>query len=684
MNSLEARIGRLTPQQRQVLAESLEQEVARNLIDTLYEERAPEASGRQQLVAYVSTDQGNGDFTQLRQHAEQNLPDYMRPAVYIEIDAMPKLDNGKVNYAALPDPRLQRDESSSTSHATEDTSSDTDTQSSVFVKLMAILAELIGMDDIRAGDNFFEIGGDSITAIQLVSRAREAGIQLSVANITSAPDLGSLAASVQSTSIRQSDVSAYGVSPLTPIQSWFFSHSHPHPEQWNLGGVMTFRQAVNAKLLAEAIIATIKSHPAISTRFQQHESHWSAVVQDDDPPAHLVQVMLEQPEVSEDDYLQRLQASFRLDVGWLAGFIITTETTSGSDSDSDDGSESNKAVRLFWAMHHLICDGLSIQVVLDAIRSAYQQLEQSGSIRTATPQPSSYREWALAMQTLRSEKLQHEIQAGDVLVPAESATTPVNLREDACMSLCKIIDGPMLTALATANEAYGTTTHELVLAALAYAWTDVSGNSTAAFDIETHGRDALGDEFDNSGIVGWYTSYFPFEAELAHKTDVGAFIKNIKDLYRQQQQQHSDYLLMRYGEQPQAPEVDLLPAGSVNLLFNFINYTATGGGVADAQFWNAETVSPDVFRSPSNNRSHLIELNTVATPERLTFNFRIVQERVEHILIENLFQAMHTQLQAIVNHCNAAETAGYTPADFPDLDMAQADLDDFLKDIGIN
>jgi len=214
MSDLINRVSRLDAAQRMQLLAKLQP-------DTV------SAHAREEIVAYCVVPQApaHDDESaqqswqqQLKAHLQNRLPDFMCPQRIVVLDDFPRLPNGKIN-----------------------------------TQLTEILGGLLGMDDVRGDDNFFELGGDSITAIQFVSMAREAGVAISVSAITNQASLSEIAASASSDSRADQKMPATGDTPLTAIQAWFFAHRHPNPEQWNLAGSRQLVKPLDATVLQNAI-----------------------------------------------------------------------------------------------------------------------------------------------------------------------------------------------------------------------------------------------------------------------------------------------------------------------------------------------------------------------------------------------------------------------------------------------
>ena len=142
--------------------------------------------------------------TELREHCEKRLPSHMCPVRFVALNQFPTLPNGKLAYNNLPLP----EKSARSKPSTPAESSQLTSDSKTLELITDILKKLLAMEDIRASDNFFEIGGDSITAIQFISQARTAGLNVDISAVTeskSIADIASLAESTKSQTVTSSD-----------------------------------------------------------------------------------------------------------------------------------------------------------------------------------------------------------------------------------------------------------------------------------------------------------------------------------------------------------------------------------------------------------------------------------------------------------------------------------------------
>ncbi|HVV73495.1 MAG TPA: amino acid adenylation domain-containing protein, partial [Verrucomicrobiae bacterium] len=140
--------------------------------------------GDKRLVAYLVAGPQPPTVTELREYLGQKVPDYMVPAVFMFLPALPLTTNGKVDRRALPHPDGARPE---LAQGFVEPSSATERA------LARIWSQVLEVDRVGVNDNYFELGGDSIRSIQILSKAREEGIQLKLEDIFSEPTISGLA-----------------------------------------------------------------------------------------------------------------------------------------------------------------------------------------------------------------------------------------------------------------------------------------------------------------------------------------------------------------------------------------------------------------------------------------------------------------------------------------------------------
>ncbi|MGC9671571.1 amino acid adenylation domain-containing protein, partial [Planosporangium sp. 12N6] len=182
-----------------------------------------ETSGHKRLVAYVVPAPGaTVDAAGLRGFLGGSLPDYMVPSAFVALDALPLNPNGKLDRRALPAPDFGS--GASAGYVAPRTEAER--------ILAGVWAEVLGVERVGVEDNFFSLGGDSILSIQVVTRARQAGLRLSSKDIFLRQTIASLALLASAALPETADQGpVVGEVPLTPIQRWLFEVA-PGSEAW--------------------------------------------------------------------------------------------------------------------------------------------------------------------------------------------------------------------------------------------------------------------------------------------------------------------------------------------------------------------------------------------------------------------------------------------------------------------
>src|SRR5262249_14225558 len=142
-------------------------------------------------------------------------------------------------------------------------------------KLSDIWCAVLGADRVGVHDNFFELGGDSILSMQIVSRANQAGLQLTVKQIFQHQTIFALARVSQTGSTIQAEQgSVEGETPLTPIQLWFLEAELVEAHHFNQSVLLEVDRRVRPAQLEQALWALLKQHDALRLRFARESSGW--------------------------------------------------------------------------------------------------------------------------------------------------------------------------------------------------------------------------------------------------------------------------------------------------------------------------------------------------------------------------------------------------------------------------
>ncbi|MEM8997351.1 MAG: amino acid adenylation domain-containing protein, partial [Acidobacteriota bacterium] len=231
----------------------------------------PGPRGARLCAWVVASDGARPGPREVRRALAEVVPDFMVPDVVEVVDALPRRPNGKVDYRALPDP-------SRPAPAEDPAEGGAAPRGEVEEAIARAWTDVLGVESIRRNHHFFELGGDSILGIQVVSRLRQEGLAAAPKDIAALPVLADLADALGR---RAADADAapapaaagphVGELPLTPIQRWFFGRDLPEPRHWNLPALYDLDPALDLDALVPALEsalgALLDRHDALRARF---------------------------------------------------------------------------------------------------------------------------------------------------------------------------------------------------------------------------------------------------------------------------------------------------------------------------------------------------------------------------------------------------------------------------------
>src|SRR5579864_5959234 len=230
--------------------------------------------GMKRLVGYVTgrRESGRGvEISGLRQYLQERVPEYMVPAVVVELEKLPLNANGKIDRRRLPEPEWPGGEQEAVRprDVTEEL-------------LCGIWEEVLRIERVGVGDNFFQMGGHSLLAMQLISRIRKAlGVELPVQEIFEAPTVGGMAERIRSKrsqGVGQVVPAIVRVDrerplPLSYAQQrlWFIDQLEPGSAAYNIPLGLRMVGELNRVALRQSLEEIVRRHEVLRTRFPQRE-----------------------------------------------------------------------------------------------------------------------------------------------------------------------------------------------------------------------------------------------------------------------------------------------------------------------------------------------------------------------------------------------------------------------------
>ncbi|MDP9785927.1 non-ribosomal peptide synthase/polyketide synthase [Pseudomonas fluorescens] len=597
----------------------------------------------------------------LKGHLSQSLPDYMVPQHWVWLEKLPVSPNGKLERKALPRADIS---ASPKAYIAPNTA--------VEQALADIWQSVLGREQVGVGDNFFELGGDSIISIQVVSRARQAGIHFSpkdlfvhqtirgLANVATRGDNGP--------GIDQGPVT--GNALLLPFQRWFFEQDMAEPHHWNQSVLLKGLRPVHAGHLEQALQAVVSHHDALRLAFVRENDAWTARHQTLTEQEAVWQrsPLLWTAEVADAAALERLaeqaQRSLELESGALVRGVLASLA---------DGSQ-----RLLLVIHHLVVDGVSWRILLEDLQQAYEQL-QAGQAPKLPAKTSATQAWAQRLKThAGSAALQAQMAYWQGQLAGARNDLPCD-RPEGELRRCheaqvqtRLDKHQTKRLLQQAPAAYRTQVNDLLLTALARVIGRWSAEASTLIQLEGHGREALFDDLDLSRSVGWFTSLFP--VRLSPAATLEDSIKAIKEQLRAIPDKGLGFGVLRYlGDTQTRRTLAALPMPRIT--FNYLGQFDSGfSDDADGLFIPASEPA-GTPQSPLAPLDNWLTLNGSVYAGELSIDWTFSTQMFDESTIQRLAQEYAQELQALIEHCCQPRHQGFTPSDFPLAGLNQAQLD---------
>jgi amino acid adenylation domain-containing protein/non-ribosomal peptide synthase protein (TIGR01720 family) len=602
-----------------------------------------ESASGQQLVAYVvaAADEADDALVQrIRGQLAERLPEYMVPARVMVLPRLPRLISGKLDRAALPEPAAEAD---SVFRAPRN---DTEAQ------LAAIWRQVLGVERVGIADNFFEMGGDSILSLQVISRVRNAklGFELRLRDLIRHQTIEALMAArvdgAAPSAAAAPRIEAEGTLPLLPIQQWFFAQEIPERHHFNQSILLRVESWLDEPRLRRALDLLQREHDALRMRYvREADGSWRqsyAIPSDAADVLRCCEIATLQDIERESE---RTQRSLALADGpvWRVACMRHA-----------DGS-----ARLLIVVHHLNIDGVSWRVLLEDLQSLYEQLAQPQEPRLPA-KTAAYKAWALHLQAwARSEALALQLPywqrqlAGIEDLPRDDARVPARFsdRAVAYVQLERELTQDLLRA---APAAYGTGIDDLLLTALSRtvaAWTQ---SPETLITLEGHGREGDAADLDLSRTVGWFTSAYPVRLP-GGDLPLESSIRAVSAALRAVPDKGVGFGALRYLHADEAVR-GVLAAAEPRITFNYL-------GQFDQSFGEASIFSPTSGESAGAERDargalpNWIEIIGQVFDGRLAVSWIFSQAMFRPETIERLSLDYRAQLEAIVRHCVALQQA---------------------------
>ncbi|MGC0318835.1 amino acid adenylation domain-containing protein [Kitasatospora acidiphila] len=522
--------------------------------------------GHKRLVAYIVVRGGvEVPVSVLRAHVGQALPEYMVPQAFVVVERIPLTANGKVDRDALPAP--------SPAEAAEDGGARRAPGTEAEKVLAEAWCQVLGLAEVGIDENFFELGGDSIMAIRVASKVRQAGVTLSSGDVFDHQTIAELAeaAGAGGAPVRAQQGPVTGEVPLTPIQHWFLQ-THGPESHFNQSKLLRWHDKADPEALRDALSALAGHHDALRLRLEERDGRWHqylAPVDDTD--------LLEIIDASAWPQAQREELAEAAGARAQAGLDLVTGPMMRAVLFDHGGTAPDE---LLIVVHHMAVDIVSWSFLVGDLAAAYTSAVRGEPVELPS-KTTSFKEWAEHLQRYAAGPAFQK--DAEYWTQARSRTTP--LPRDAASGSDPAGTGRVVVELdlaetdafraATRRTTGRITAAELLLVAAVPALHDWVGGGAVALDVEIHGREAFARDQDVARTVGWFTAVHPMTLHLTAGDSLGSYVAQVRDQTQAMPNRGMGYGVARYLA---GPELAAAVSSDAEIGFNYIGEAGDAPG----------------------------------------------------------------------------------------------------------
>ncbi|MEV6554341.1 amino acid adenylation domain-containing protein [Nocardia sp. NPDC051756] len=461
------------------------------------------------LVGYLVPETGGTlDTDQLRHRLTTMVPDHLIPSALVLLAALPTTVNGKLDRAALPAPQV--------------VSTGRPPRTEAERAVCGVVAEILGVARVNATDDFFGLGGDSITAIGVSSRLRALGLAVQPKTLLAQRDLATIAAAAQSVEHRADTAvpdEATGPVPVPPLVGALLE---ANPGGGNIAGyaqwtALTLHEDVSLDHLITGLQTLLDRHDALRLVFDATGTDPRLVVAEVGAvnAADLVRELAvhDRPR-SDATLIEQVAADLAAELDPTTGIEIRAALVRLTPDAAD---------RLVLVANHLVVDGVSWRILVPELYEACVAARDGRPARLPAKGSSWRRHATLLAESGATGGYRRELAHWQHALGADAVAAlgdrPLDHGLDLVESAVRTrtFAAPEISdaLLSTLPAAYRAKTDEVLLAALMLAvnaWRHERGEALESgrpVTVEGHGRESLSADTDFAGTIGWFTSEYP-------------------------------------------------------------------------------------------------------------------------------------------------------------------------------
>lgn len=604
--------------------------------------------GEKYLCAYFS---GELEPKEIKEYLGKTLPEYMIPVYMIKMDKLPLNFNGKVDKDKLPEP----DKVITLNKYVKPTNE-------IQEKMCIIWSEVLGFDEVGIEDNFYNMGGDSIKAIQIVSRLKSLNIKVEIKDILEYRTISEISkyAQIDKTTIPQDEVEGNII--LTPIMKKFIGLNKDNMNHFNQSMILFSKSSFDEKSVKKAIEILVKHHDALRI-VAKNTRDFELFNKKMNPNVFSLDIFDMRNDInfkkSIDEKAEELQESINVKDGKLVSVAIFRCSIGDY---------------LLFIINHLLVDGVSWRIIVEDFKKTYEAI-LSGEKNDIGLKTTSFLKWSQKQDEYAdSKELMRELEywkkLKQIKVEKINKDTVRQISSIGDMKKKEIIISKDITKqlLINTNRAFNTEINDILLSILAISIKEWKGINNVAVSLEGHGRENILKGIDITRTVGWFTSCYPIILNM-QDNDIEKIIKVNKEMLRKVPNKGIGYGILRYLR---SYDINI----ETEVSFNYLGVISSNTNYSSDDIVIASDITTGKDIGDDFNFNEGLQINSLIEDDNIKFNISFDSKQYGEIDIDKFVEIYRKNIYKVIDICSKKATTELTPSDYGVNDYT---IDEFEK-----
>lgn len=578
-------------------------------------------SGEKFIQLFISS---NKEIRQddMRNYLFNKIPEFMIPSQMFFMKELPMTINGK----------FDKETALSICSTAVQEIKVPETKEQVFVA--ELWSEVLNIKDINIDSSFFELGGDSIKAMNLSAAFRRKGVNIGLKDILANPTVRLM--SNQLTKNKQDKLEKNDITGnvrLIPVQKWFRNNVTKDISWFNQSVILELKRDISEDIIKNAMNHIVKKHDVFRSVFSiEYDGTFTHKIMGEEFVPYNYSESVFDKELTDEqlnDFGDKLQST--LDIS--NGHLINVGKISG-------GGKSYFII----VMHHLITDGVTWRIFLRDFCKSITSIENS-EVLTADEKYSSYKVYS---EELKKTVTMSEFTAEKwpVSIIKNFADVPAGQRKDE--KYCRVsIPADIARDIAILSDKIRNADFsDIILSGFAVAFSEILSMDKVTVNLESHGRDAAGLEHDVSDTAGWFTSIYPFVLNSFGAGKISRCIAPISEENHFFRRHSAEYGLMNIDNDVTEPDI-------------CINYLGEFDSEISNNLFEVSLKPHGRLYSPKQNSLYQLDINSAFADNAFYIEMRYNEKAVSETQAEQLLN----KVKQLIKEYYAELANGYTEKD---------------------